>query len=89
MPKLPNPPRRLPEKPSEEHLRKEAKRLAKLHEMRLSEAQHRLALGYGHRTWNELMKAVRTARQQPPVARTVATASSSKLLARMRQVFDL
>ena|SRR5215469_9621982 len=71
MPNSANSLKRLPDKPSEEHLRKEAKRLAKVHEMRLSDAQYRLALGYGHRTWSELMKAVRTARQQPTVAGTV------------------
>lgn len=39
--------RTLPERPDSEHLRKEAKRLAKEHEVRLAEAQRELAKSYG------------------------------------------
>ena len=57
--------RRLPANPSSEHLRKEAKRLAKSQELQLAAAQRRLALDYGYRTWAALMQAadgaVRTA----------------------------
>jgi ankyrin repeat protein len=55
-------PRALPERPSREHLRKQAKRLAKEASLTLSEAQHRLATSYGARDWAELMRRVDAAR---------------------------
>lgn len=48
----------LPQKPSAEHLRKEAKRVARRSAIRLSTAQHRLAREYGYRNWTELIVAV-------------------------------
>jgi len=48
----------LPVRPSREHLRKEAKRLARDRSLRLSEAQRLLATGYGFRTWASLMRQV-------------------------------
>ncbi len=52
------PHKRLPEHPSEENLRKQAKRLAKQEGLQLAAAQRRLAIEYGYRTWAELMRAV-------------------------------
>lgn len=48
----------MPAKPSKEHLRKQAKRLAAAEKLRLAEAQRRLAAAYGHREWAALMHAV-------------------------------
>jgi ATP-dependent Lon protease len=50
--------RLLPSKPSEEYLRKEAKRLARESAMQLAAAQRQLAHEYGYRNWAELMTAV-------------------------------
>lgn len=52
--------KRLPVKPSAEHLRKQAKRLASQSGIELSTAQHRLATEYGARNWAELMHVVET-----------------------------
>ena len=48
----------LPERPSAEHLRKEAKRLAREEPVPLALAQRRLARSYGFRDWTELMREV-------------------------------
>jgi ATP-dependent Lon protease len=50
--------RALPSKPSEEYLRKEAKRLARQGAIQLAAAQRQLAHDYGYRNWAELMTAV-------------------------------
>jgi ATP-dependent Lon protease len=52
------PRKRLPENPSEENLRKQAKRLAAHEDLQLAAAQRRLAIDYGYRNWAELMRAV-------------------------------
>jgi ATP-dependent Lon protease len=52
------PRKRLPENPSEENLRKQAKRLAAQEDLQLAAAQRRLAIEYGYRNWSELMRAV-------------------------------
>ncbi|MDB5326293.1 MAG: hypothetical protein JWM57_1862 [Phycisphaerales bacterium] len=52
--------KRLPVKPSEENLRKQAKRRASLDGIQLAEAQHRIATDYGCRNWAELMQVVET-----------------------------
>ena len=52
------PRKRLPQNPSEENLRKQAKRLAKEDGLQLAAAQHRLATEYGYRNWAELILAV-------------------------------
>lgn len=52
------PRKRLPENPSEENLRKRAKRLAKEEGLQLAAAQRRLAIEYGYKNWAELMRAV-------------------------------
>ena len=53
-------PRSLPQKPSSEYLRKQAKRLARNELKPLATAQHQLAHSYGYRTWAALMRAVHT-----------------------------
>ena len=52
------PHKRLPENPSEENLRKQAKRLAKDEGLQLAAAQRRIAIEYGYRNWAALMRAV-------------------------------
>ncbi len=52
------PRKRLPQNPSEENLRKQAKQLAKDEGLQLAAAQRRLAIEYGYRNWAELMRAV-------------------------------
>lgn len=52
------PHKRLPENPSEENLRKQAKQLAKNEGLQLAVAQRRLATEYGYRNWGELIRAV-------------------------------
>ena len=52
------PRKRLPENPSEENLRKQAKRLAAQEDLQLAAAQRRLAIEYGYKNWAELMRAV-------------------------------
>jgi len=51
-------PRALPDRPSKEHLRKQAKRLAKDRSLKLAEAQRALAAEYGFATWADLMRRV-------------------------------
>ena len=51
--------RSLPENPSEEYLRKEAKRLARDEAIQLAAAQRRLAREYGFRNWTELIGHVK------------------------------
>ena len=48
----------LPARPSAEHLRKEAKRLARAETMPLAAAQRTLAAAYGFRNWAALMREV-------------------------------
>jgi ATP-dependent Lon protease len=52
------PRKRLPNNPSEENLRKQAKQLARDEGLQLAAAQRRLATEYGYRNWAELMRAV-------------------------------
>jgi ATP-dependent Lon protease len=52
------PRKRLPQNPSEENLRKQAKRLAAQEHLQLAAAQRRLAIEYGYKNWAELMRAV-------------------------------
>ena len=51
-------PRELPARPSKEHLRKQAKRLANDQSIALAVAQRRLASEYGLRSWADLMRRV-------------------------------
>jgi len=52
------PRKRLPQNPSEENLRKQAKRLAKEEGLQLAAAQRLLATDYGYQNWAELMRTV-------------------------------
>jgi hypothetical protein len=52
----------LPARPSKEHLRKQAKRLARAKPLGLAEAQRKVAADYGAGTWAELMRRVDAAR---------------------------
>lgn len=52
--------RSLPKNPSEEYLRKEAKRVARDEAIQLAAAQRKLAAEYGHRNWTELMRHVKS-----------------------------
>ena len=52
------PRKRLPENPSEENLRKQAKHLAKQEGLQLAAAQRQLAIDYGYQNWAELIEAV-------------------------------
>lgn len=63
----------LPARPSKEHLRKQAKRLARDKSLGLAEAQRRVAADYGAGTWADLMRRVDVARggaavSLPPLA---------------------
>ncbi len=55
----PKPPKRLPEHPSEENLRKQARRLANEEGLQLAAAQRKLAIEYGYQNWAALMQAVK------------------------------
>jgi ATP-dependent Lon protease len=57
--------KQLPENPSEENLRKQAKHLAKEESLQLAAAQRQLAIEYGYQNWAELMKAVTVGRAVP------------------------
>jgi Lon protease-like protein len=52
--------RSLPDKPSAEHLRKQAKDLARSEALQLGAAQRRLAREYGFMNWSELMRHVKS-----------------------------
>jgi hypothetical protein len=52
----------LPARPSREHLRKQAKRLARERSLRLADAQRVLAHEYGFHTWAELVRHVSNVR---------------------------
>lgn len=61
-------PRVLPAHPSQEHLRKQAKRLARDESLGLAAAQRRLAIDYGAATWAELMRTVEAAQPLSPLS---------------------
>jgi len=89
----PTPRLRLPVKPSLEHLRKQAKRLAKSAAVTLSAAQRRLAGDYGFRNWPELVAAVdvmnRTAEvlvDVPKQPSALAAAARARDLERVRAI---
>lgn len=60
--------RALPQHPSSEHLRKQAKRLAKQLGVRLAAAQRQVADGYGFADWATLMAHVRGLETQPTLS---------------------
>ncbi len=90
MPAPQAPRRTLPANPSHEHLRKQAKRLAKTQDLKLAAAQRRLAIEYGYSSWAALMRAVdgaSAAQERQPAPLSIASieadeASVRALLAR-------
>lgn len=70
----------LPRNPSAEHLRKQAKRLARAEGLKLAAAQHRLAKNYGFPGWTELMREVE-ARGRSPLSIAAARADVAVVLA--------
>jgi ankyrin repeat protein len=62
------PTRQLPAKPSLEHLRKQAKRLAKSAGLSLADAQREIAASYGYRDWTALKLAVEKAALPPSLS---------------------
>jgi ankyrin repeat protein len=82
--------RALPARPSKEHLRKQAKRLAKERSLGLAEAQRRTAAGYGSASWADLMRRVDQARggASPTPLSPLATAARSGDLETVRRLLD-
>jgi ankyrin repeat protein len=81
MPAPQAPRRTLPANPSHEHLRKQAKRLAKTHDLKLAAAQRRLAAEYGYANWAALMRAVdgaSTAPQAHPTPLSIAATQANE-----------
>ena len=78
MPDLKGPTRRLPDRPSREHLRKAAKRLAKAKNLQLTRAQRQLAQRYGFRSWADLMSAVDDSSRLGPSALSQAAAQGDE-----------
>lgn len=74
----PSGPQRLPAKPSQEHLRKLAKRLAKSRKLQLAAAQSQLAADYGYPDWAALMRAVDDASRLPTHHLTPLTAAAAR-----------
>jgi hypothetical protein len=84
MTSIDTPSRMLPAQPSEEHLRKEAKRLARTSGVQVAQAQHRLAREYGFANWAKLIAHVRAAGGLPAIvvaARAGNLAEVERLLA--------
>ena len=61
----------LPPRPSLEHLRKEAKDLARAKDIQLSDAQHRVAREYGFPRWERLVEHVCSVRGQGTLTTTL------------------
>jgi ankyrin repeat protein len=80
-----DPQRALPENPSSEHLRKQAKRLARQSGLQLAKAQHQLAQDYGFADWAALIGHVRALEPQSPLS-PLAQAARDGDLARVRQL---
>jgi hypothetical protein len=64
----------LPARPSREHLRKQAKHLARERSLALAAAQRQLAADYRFRTWAQLMRHVAEVRGEMPAARPLFAA---------------
>ncbi len=85
---MPQAPRRLPEHPSVEHLRKDAKRRARAEGLQLAHAQRRLAAEYGFRTWADLMGAARAAARRSPLYAAAAMADAETVRRLLRDGAD-
>jgi len=81
--------KRLPDRPSEENLKKQAKRLAKRDNIPLSTAQHRLANEYGFASWPKLMDHVRALSAPPPESALVAAAIKAATEANPEEIRNL
>lgn len=66
--------RLLPDRPSSEHLRKQAKRLARRLHVQLADAQRQLSADYGFADWAALMAHVRALNPAQPLPPLVAAA---------------
>ena len=66
--------RHLPDRPSSEHLRKQAKRLARRLHIQLADAQRQLAGDYGFADWAGLMAHVRGLTPSKPLPPVIAAA---------------
>lgn len=73
----------LPERPSAEHLRKQAKRLKRERGCKLAESQQALAQDYGFSDWAALMAHVR-ALDPPPALSPLAEAARAGILNRLK-----
>jgi peptide-methionine (S)-S-oxide reductase len=80
----------LPARPSKEHLRKQAKRLARDKSLGLAEAQRTLAADYGANSWAELMRRVDAARggEAAPLPPLAAAARAGDLAAVRRLIAE-
>lgn len=80
----------LPARPSKEHLRKQAKRLARDKSLGLAEAQRRLAADYGANSWADLMRRVDAARggETTPLSPLAAAARAGDLASVRRLIAD-
>ena len=80
----------LPARPSKEHLRKQAKRLARDKSLGLAEAQRKVAADYGASTWADLMRRVDAARggEAVPLPPLAAAARAGDLATVQRLIAD-
>jgi ankyrin repeat protein len=80
----------LPARPSKEHLRKQAKRLARDKSLGLAEAQRKVAADYGASTWADLMRRVDAARggEAVPLPPLAAAARAGDLSAVRRLIAE-
>ena len=80
----------LPARPSKEHLRKQAKRLARDKSLGLAEAQRKVAADYGAGTWADLMRRVDAARggEAVPLPPLAAAARAGDLAAVRRLIAE-
>jgi hypothetical protein len=81
-------PRALPLNPSAEHLRKQAKRLAKSQGLQLAAAQHKLANGYGFPNWANLMREVHARQPAAPLSALAEAAQAGDLALVLRLLAD-
>jgi ankyrin repeat protein len=88
MPAPQAPRRTLPANPSHEHLRKQAKRLAKSNDLKLAAAQRRLAQEYGHASWAALMRVVDGTAQQASPASPLSLAAARADEAAVRELLS-
>lgn len=77
--------KRLPSRPSEENLKKQAKRRAKHDGVKLSAAQHALAGEYGFTSWAKLVEFVRTRRGESHAASVDVKPDVSRMLVAARE----